>query len=293
MIGIYHKKDLDGWCSGAVMRMKYPDIKLIGWDYGMPTPDTPAGESVVVADVSFPMDDMADMAARSGDMTWIDHHVSAMDAADETFGGNTPFTSVLPPREDDGTVAKKAACELSWEYHYPGRPMPRAVQLLGRYDVFRDKDMPGWNEEVLPFQMGMKAICDSPESFPLKLLEEDTEVDDVIRMGIIILAFVNKENKRISKHRAYELDFVGLRVIAMNSSAFSSAIFDGRYDPSMHDAMMCYCYNKDGHWDVSIYSDKPEIDVSGIAVERGGGGHRGAAGFRMSNDQIDSLLLNN
>ena len=30
MTGIYHSRDLDGWASGAIMKLKYPDIKLIG-----------------------------------------------------------------------------------------------------------------------------------------------------------------------------------------------------------------------------------------------------------------------
>lgn len=30
MIGIYHSRDLDGFTSGAIMKLKYPDIEKYG-----------------------------------------------------------------------------------------------------------------------------------------------------------------------------------------------------------------------------------------------------------------------
>ena len=32
-LGFYHSKDMDGSFSGAVLKYKYPDIELRGWDY--------------------------------------------------------------------------------------------------------------------------------------------------------------------------------------------------------------------------------------------------------------------
>lgn len=33
MICIHHNKDMDGYTSGAVVKHRYPEAKLIGWDY--------------------------------------------------------------------------------------------------------------------------------------------------------------------------------------------------------------------------------------------------------------------
>ena len=30
----YHSKDLDGWCSGAIVKKAHPDCVMIGIDYG-------------------------------------------------------------------------------------------------------------------------------------------------------------------------------------------------------------------------------------------------------------------
>jgi len=35
-----------------------------------------------------------------------------------------------------------------------------------------------------------------------------------------------------------------------------------------------------GKWTCSLYADKPEVDASAICKARGGGGHKGAAGFQ-------------
>lgn len=34
MYCFYHSKDLDGKCSGAIVKYKFPDCNMIGIDYG-------------------------------------------------------------------------------------------------------------------------------------------------------------------------------------------------------------------------------------------------------------------
>ena len=46
--------------------------------------------------------------------------------------------------------------------------------------------------------------------------------------------------------------------------------------------MIGYCYTGT-KWSISLRSSKPEFDVSIIAKQRGGGGHKGAAGFEVDN----------
>jgi len=59
MIGIYHNADVDGFMSGAIMKLKYPDIKLIGYNYGMPFDmNIIFNEDVIMSDISLPMRSM-------------------------------------------------------------------------------------------------------------------------------------------------------------------------------------------------------------------------------------------
>jgi oligoribonuclease NrnB/cAMP/cGMP phosphodiesterase (DHH superfamily) len=52
MIGVYHNRDLDGFTSGAIIKLKYPDAKMIGYDYGQPFEQEVTGEPIIMADVS-------------------------------------------------------------------------------------------------------------------------------------------------------------------------------------------------------------------------------------------------
>ena len=74
--------------------------------------------------------------------------------------------------------------------------------------------------------------------------------------------------------------------IALNKMLTNSQIFDSVWDNQKYDAMLTFGWRK-GKWTVSLYSDKDDIDVGIIAKGRGGGGHKGAAGF-----QVDVLPFN-
>lgn len=57
-----------------------------------------------------------------------------------------------------------------------------------------------------------------------------------------------------------------------------------------HDA--CFCWRFDGQVvSVSLYGVAwKHVDLSVIATKYGGGGHRGACGFRVSLAQLNSIL---
>ena len=75
--------------------------------------------------------------------------------------------------------------------------------------------------------------------------------------------------------------FDGLRCIAVNETMGNSLTFASVWDPEKYDAMLCF-YWKRTQWTVSLFSDKPDVDVSGVCKARGGGGHTGASGFQCS-----------
>ena len=288
MICIYHSRDLDGWCSAAIVQKKFPGTHLIGWDYGKPIPFDKLipGEPVIMVDISFDMDSMVKVAKNSGfNLTWIDHHISAINDYNSfmvnytTLGGEPFMTAVL----ENGI----AACEGTWKHFFPNKPIPMAVELLGMYDTWRRDDIRMWEAEILPFQMGMKLGCDSPETFPTTFFSEglgyDTDyVWDIIEEGRVILNYQTQINKTQCGSNAFGLTFKGLRAICLNGGGFNSDVFKSVYDEDKHDIMMPFQFNGN-YWVVSLYTTKEDIDCSKLAKEMGGGGHRKAAGFQIDN----------
>lgn len=178
-ICFYHRADLDGVCSGAIVKHFVPDCELYGIDYGdifpwekvkpplvpadqMPEPWASSGtneeheswgrttwpkRTVYMVDVSLPAEDMKRLAEVSN-LIWIDHHATIINQ--------------MAGFEIDGyQVVGAAGCELCWLWFALGqkprfaanvlaalrdRPLPEAVRLLGSYDIFDMSYLP--KEEI-------------------------------------------------------------------------------------------------------------------------------------------------
>jgi len=263
----YHKSDLDGHCAGAIVKQFHPGCEMIGVDYNDVPPVPPEighNEVVFVVDFSFPVDTML-MLHDVGHLVWVDHHKSAI----EKMEGHEDIPGIR--------AVGKSGCELTWECLYSDEPMPDAVRLLGRYDVWDHR-----NPDVLPFQYGLRHEHDtSPENtllWGLLLADSPGVVYRVTKTGQTILKYQVAQDAMYAKGMAYEAELEGLRAIVINKAYTNSKIFDAVYDPEKHDIMVVFGV-KPGEFKYSLYSDKPEHDVSKIAVKFGGGGHAGAAGF--------------
>lgn len=284
MKGIYHSKDLDGFTSAAIFKLKFPDIELIGYDYGDNFDFKIEKEPVIIADVSFPIRTMIKFALASDfNLTWIDHHVSAIKEYNDFINDDNESycTAVL----EIGI----AACEGTWKYLFPNKKLPEAVLLLGEYDTWRNSDKDRWNNKILPFQYGMRLICNKPEKFPVELFENNNLIDKIIEDGKIILKYQDSVNQKLCKSSSFEADFQGKKAICLNGGGFNSDVFKSVYDEDKHDVMLPFIF--DGKkWNFSIYTTKNDIDCSVIAKKLGGGGHKQAAGFSV--DDISSIFPN-
>ena len=269
----YHSVDLDGQCSGAIVKYTYPECEMIGINYGDDFPWDTIKEGETVFMVDFSMQPITDMLRLNivCDLIWIDHHKTAIDEANANgfiaSGGQC-------------VEVGKAGCELTWEYIRPDENMPRAVYLLGRYDVFDHSDA-----DTLPFQYGMRFQDDTyPENQALwqSLFLNDGNIGDIKRSGDITLKYDELQNAKFCKAYAFDTEFEGLQAICANRGFCSSKLFDSVYDENKHDLMImfqCLPLPKE-MWTVSLYSTKDEVDCGVIAKKYGGGGHKGAAGFQ-------------
>lgn len=271
----YHSSDLDGHCSGAIVKRKHPWCEMIGINYGQPFPweSIEPGEDIIMVDFSLqPFSDMKrlnDLCA----LTWIDHHKTAIDEACET--------EFLASREQLLEIGR-AACELTWEYMYPDIPLPLAVYLLGRYDVWDHSDL-----RTLPFQYGLRQNeHTSPENTVMweNLFVDERHVEFFLNHGRFILDYETKQNQKFCKAYAFETELNELRAICVNRGFTNSKVFDSVYDPKRHHLMITFCRLKlpARKWTVSLYSTRDDVDCGNIAKSFGGGGHKGAAGFQCS-----------
>lgn len=220
-----------------------------------------------MVDFSLPIEDMRRLNDTCR-LVWIDHHKTAIEVALAT--GFVAY--------EQSIKIGKAGCELTWDHVYPNIEMPKGVYLLGRYDVWDETVPQAW-----VYQAGMRTFVDtSPESdIWVNILHPNSSIDHVelLTLGRIILAYQNKENTMYAKSCCFEVGFHGYKTLAINKGLTNSKIFDSVWDDTKYQIMLTFVWRK-GQWNFSLYTtDNTGVDVSDIAREYGGGGHKQAAGF--------------
>lgn len=281
---IYHSRDLDGWMSGAIVKLKYPDVKLVGWDYGNDVEFLKEfkNDTLIFVDVSQPLRNFQYLS-KFNKIIWIDHHISAIR---ETGDEGSKFDGI---RDD-----KFAACELTWKYFFQElevkenkQPvaMPELVRLLGRYDCFGHK---GTEEEqkVLEFQYGARqAISNVIEAYQTLVIARgrgdfsfDEDVcSDILLQGKAIYKYMVTQAKQ-TYQRKFDIIIDEYKFGCVNEVRFNPINFGIDYHKDGYDGFACFHY-QDGKFNYSLYNDDGKVDCSVIAKNRGGGGHKGAAGF--------------
>ena len=280
MICIYHKRDFDGHCAAAIVRHANPDVRLIGRDYGE-EPDF-AGykdDDLVIVDFSFPIATMQELSEHYN-VIWLDHHISAIFDA-EAADYNPPGRRLV----------SRAGCELTWDHFFPFESMPKAVHLIGRYDVWDHED-----PKVQPFQFALryhKFWIDNPDADWNRLLTDDAYAVELLGIGYTLQRYQDQQDAKSCRTNAFVTEIHGLKVIALNADKFGSLTFKSIWDPRKYDAMLCFRWCGElGKWLCSLYTDdRDDIDVSLVAKQLGGGGHKGAAGFQV--DQLPFELTGN
>jgi len=268
----YHSSDLDGKCSAAIVSLVVPGAVLVPINYGQEFPwETIArAETVIMVDFSLqPFSDMVRLADAGPDLVWIDHHKTALQDAAEA--GWTAGTVQGIRRVGIG------ACVLTWESLLPAAPVPEAVRLLGEYDVWDHHD-----ERCLPLQYGLR-LCDNRPTSPVwgKVFHDD--ICEILNDGEIVLRYQQQQNKAASRAVCFDTVLDGVRLVAANYGPANSQFFDSVFDAAMHDAMCLFQWRpKANAWAVSLFSNEGGPDVGAICKARGGGGHKGAAGFQCS-----------
>lgn len=263
----YHSADLDGHCAGAIVKMKYPECKMIGINYGeeFPWDDISPKEEIWMVDFCLqPFSEMMKLRLSCCRLlVWIDHHETAIEEKGESFFYGNQQIGL-------------GACEITWKYVF-NLPVPRAVRLLSMYDVWDHSD-----PDTLPFQYGFRLNFDTrPENQELwsGFFYDDAQlVGETIEEGKIILQYEKRQNEKFCRAYSFEGDFHGLRAIIANKGFSNSMLFDSVYDPQKHDLMISFCRLPLQKWTVSLYSTT--VDVGEIAKKYGGGGHKGSAGFQ-------------
>lgn len=298
---IYYHNDADGIMSAAVVKQallqkasKAPkQFEFIPFGYS--TAYDISGvtrekySQVYVVDAFLGVESTAALRDRFGaDFIWIDHHKTAMTAWSKADLGDVEgLRSVF-----------SAACLLCWQYFYgKAAEVPRCVELVDKFDMWRIGS--DWDSEVYPWQLVLTTFMKDLNDFDLKAFTEPEKVEAYIKAAGVPIAKYLEDVRALAQKGIFKIKFVFNKELV--SALFSNS--------SMRDSLAISQYHKEhpdeeikayisaqmispDKWRCSIYAaDGSDFDVSEVAVKLGGGGHKVAAGFMISDELLHKFFM--
>jgi len=298
----YHASCNDGWCAAWLVKKVYVDAELVPAQYGGAEPYGYEGRDVFILDFCFPLATMERIANECRSLVVIDHHASAERLLkqsgfklhfhwDAEVMMNPPIRNIYREGSELLFDMTKSGGRLTWEYLRrkgfasliePQSPLsgPEGdVPWLVNYT--QDRDL--WCHK-LPFSKEVNAVIRSHprthEQWDILQQQEPLE-SAFVKQGAAIL---RNEQQMIDNavYHAREITLAGHKVLAVNSTVLFSDIAG---ELAKGRAFGCaFFIRSDGQMQWSLRSTPEGEDVSKIAEQLGGGGHRGAAGFECSLD---------
>ena len=287
---IYHDPCLDGFTAAWVVKRKWPDVQLCPTNYGLKPPlDGVVGKRVLIADFSYSAEVLRQLADGAHSVVVLDHHkTAAADLADISCGAQDgPFTSEqaetlmrVSAHLDTSRLAahfdmNKSGARLAWEFCHGEAAPPPIVEYVEDRDLWRF---------ALTASAGFSLLL---RSYPATLETWDAmaakPTSEVLAEAAAIERFYNKQVREIADTatRVKFDDYEGVPVVYA-PYGFVSDVANVLLLRNPDAPFVVAVVNAFGGKTCSLRSDDGRIDVSAVAKKYGGGGHRNAAGFRVS-----------
>lgn len=251
---LYHGQCADGFGAAyAAWKILGDSAAYLPLVHGDPSPELPSDARVAMVDFSYPRDTILQMNESVEHMIVLDHHITA----EKELAGLDFATFDMD----------KSGARMAWEFWHPDEPMPELLAYI------EDKDLWRW------------ALPNSKEvSIALHSYDMDFEVWDALTVahlkveGVALLRLQDQLVEAACGRARWESMF-GYRVPVVNATEFRSEIANALCR-KFKDAPFAAAYydNERGERSWSLRS-QGEFDVSALAAQMGGGGHKNAAGY--------------
>jgi oligoribonuclease NrnB/cAMP/cGMP phosphodiesterase (DHH superfamily) len=253
---IYHNNCNDGFCAAWLLWRLFPDSRFVPMDYGGDfMPYMYQGQDVIIADFSFKRDIMLELKRYANSLIVLDHHKTA-----EAELQGLDFCKF------DTT---KSGARLVYEKFFPGAGMNWFV------DYTEDRDLWKWK---LPVSKEINAAISSyPREFEVWEKLAERNFTTLATEGEAILRY---QDQVVKSHLKPIMRKIGNYYVPCVNATTQFSDIAGELAKD-HSFGVCWFQRQDHKFQFSLRSRSDGVDVSAIAKEYGGGGHRNAAGFEL------------
>lgn len=269
---VYHGPTcLDGLMSAAIASLHFPHAEFMVGQYQTDIDiNLFRDKEVFILDFSYPRGIMREICEVAKFVFWIDHHKSAIDAMEG-------FTH---QRFMHKVSLERSGCALTWEFLYPYEEIPWIVKYV------EDRDI--WKWEYVETAAVTAALYSYPAEVEVMynfLSAGKTQLDQLRHEGKALLRARQKEIELTIKSgltfTQWDHEGVVYTVPILNCSPSISSEVGNILAQEHPFAVMWFDFKDYCGWSLRSAKENPDhVDVSKIAIIRGGGGHKHAAGFK-------------
>lgn len=269
---IYHRDCPDGFCAAFIAKKKFPDATLLGTTYGEQPPlEKLVGLAldVLVVDYSWKREQMLAVAELTHSIRVIDHHKTA-----QAELAGLDFATFDMTRSGAG---------LTWDILF-AEPRPWYVNYV------EDRDL--WNWKLPDSKTVSSFIMTLPHTVEAWSVLDSMIANDAIQLG-----------RGAEMHVRYYIEKIVAQKQIGRFNGYKTAVVNAPYT-NISDVCNELCQQGaeiglgwfergDGMLQFSLRSIG-DLDVAEIAKEYGGGGHKNASGFQVSQTRgrmiLDAIL---
>lgn len=291
---VFYHNDMDGIVSARIIleimrerKVEFVNEDFIEMDYAksFPIDKIIKDEIVYIVDYSISPEQMEQLLKITKRVIWIDHHKSAI----EKYKNSSLANQNIAGLRADGI----AGCVLTWWYFsgkqietenfvkdYPKNPksvyrsfVPEYIKLAGDWDVWDHL----YGNKTKSYTVCFNARIKSPfDDLFFDRIKTKEDIDSFCEAGYQMIEYRNGWAKTFMKRYGFETEIDGFRAFVANLGNANSEFFGDLIKE--YDIVGTFCFNGETYT-CSLYSEKEKVDCSIICTKRGGGGHKGAAGF--------------
>jgi oligoribonuclease NrnB/cAMP/cGMP phosphodiesterase (DHH superfamily) len=259
-ICIYHGNCADGFGAAWVVRKALGEMNSHPGKYQEPPPDV-TGKDVVLVDFSYKRPVLMEMAEKANSILILDHHkTSAEDLVD------------LPANVTAKFDMNRSGAMMTWEHFFPSKTPPPLLLHIEDRDLWRFalQNTRQIQANVFSFPYDFQVWDTLMATAPAALATEGEAIERKHFKDIRELLGVTTRYMVIG----------GCRVPAANLPYTMSS--DAGHELAKGQPFAaCYWDTPEGRA-FSLRSSDDGADVAEVAKQYGGGGHRNAAGFKVS-----------
>lgn len=267
---IYHGNCADGFTAAWVVRKAFgDDVEFHAGVYGQPLPDGVDGRDVIIVDFSYKRMTMEYLISSAKSVLILDHHKTAQEDLANLCSAEVVFDM------------NRSGARIAWDYFFPDIEPPKLLLHI------EDRDL--WRFDL----MFTREINANVFSYPYQFEVWDQLMAQDISLAIMSgTAIERKHFKDIA-----ELLALMTRTLTIGGHKVKAANLPYVYSSDAAHTLAQGMPFGACYWDVpdgrvfSLRSTDAGMDVSVVAASYGGGGHRNAAGFRVTFEQARAMEL--